>query len=261
MTSELIPDFINSRVLYSGLCDPYIDFDWVAFQKGLNGKSINPSLFESNRLGKQIEDYFKTCVLHHPDYELIASNIQVFGENRTLGEFDFLLRKGSKVIHVELVYKVYLNLGPLGFIGPNNNDSLARKRSHLKKNQLSLSNNPYGRDALIGIGLDPDLIESQVLFLGQLYQDQQGSKSELGDNVIYDGTWSCRDELTFAGDSSFYVPQKKFWVTRPKDEIAWIQGTKAMSEIDLCLEKKRSVMIWEKTSLGNIKKRFVTWFS
>lgn len=259
---ELIDDFLNSQILYSGLCEPYRDFDWLAFKKGIVGKAISPTISESNRLGKQVENYFRACVEHHPDYELVASNIQVFDENRTLGEFDFILRKGHQLIHVELVYKIYLNLVSGVFVGPNNNDSLVRKRTHLKNNQLPLLNSESGRSAIQALGLDPKSIQQRVLFLGQLFQSEQEPNNELGRDVVYDGKWISRDVLTLAQESLFYIPEKKFWIaSAPKEDVGWVTHSIALKQIDKCMETKRSIMLWEKTVQGDLIKSMVTWFS
>ena len=87
------------------------------------------------RLGQRMEYFMEASIKASQRYELIAKNLQIIHNKKTLGEIDFLIRdlKENKVIHLELVYKFYL-FDPLYsenkyacWIGPNRKDSLPLK--------------------------------------------------------------------------------------------------------------------------------------
>jgi len=96
-------------------------------------------------LGKYAESllniYFKNC----KEFELLANNIQLIKENKTIGEIDFLLKDLIKeeYIHLEFALKYYLKVkwnGQLTFLGPNVNDQLRKKKEKLLGQQSRLLN-------------------------------------------------------------------------------------------------------------------------
>jgi len=79
---------------------------------------------------------------------LVAHGVQVRSENRTIGEFDFLLRMGGRLLHWEFATKFYL-LESSGhghdadyFVGPNLADTLGAKMRKIFDRQLKLSEHP-----------------------------------------------------------------------------------------------------------------------
>jgi len=108
---------------------------------------IDTDFSEHNKLplGKYAESlliiYFKNC----KKFELLANNLQLIKENKTLGEIDFLLKnlRSEEYIHLEFALKYYLKVqwkGQLVFLGPNVNNQLEKKKEKLLGQQSRLLN-------------------------------------------------------------------------------------------------------------------------
>jgi uncharacterized protein len=112
----------------------------------------------SNRLGLYFESLWRFYLEQHPDWTVLAHNLQVQNleeEGRTLGAFDFLCARGDEFWHLELAVKFYLGLPGTGemsqwnqWLGPNANDRLDIKLGRLTSHQLPLSQSPRGRSML-----------------------------------------------------------------------------------------------------------------
>jgi hypothetical protein len=110
------------------------------------------------RLGRYAEKLM-TFYLQHLGV-LAAHNVQVReAGSRTIGEFDFLLWRGSDLLHWEFATKFYL-LEPASagadatqrqadyFVGPNLADSLGAKMDKIFSSQLALSAHPAAQPLL-----------------------------------------------------------------------------------------------------------------
>ncbi|QTD38020.1 DUF1853 family protein [Polaribacter batillariae] len=93
---------------------------------------IDIEMNENLRLGKYVERFVSFQISQENNIEILAENIQIQQEKRTLGELDCILLKDNKPIHLEVIYKFYLYDATTGaseiehFIGPNRKDSLSR---------------------------------------------------------------------------------------------------------------------------------------
>jgi uncharacterized protein len=125
----------------------------------------------TRRLGHYFETLIKFWLTHMPDTQIIATNLQVQDELRTLGEYDVLFRDaGTAVCHWEAAVKFYLQLEPLAeqraFIGPGTRDRLNLKLDRVFKHQLALGHTLAGQSALPpGIKLD----KTQAFIKGYLF--------------------------------------------------------------------------------------------
>lgn len=125
----------------------------------------------TRRLGHYFEALISYWLLHMPDTELIASNLQVQDAQRTLGEYDFLFRDASAAVcHWEAAVKFYLQVEPLAeqraFIGPGTRDRLDLKLERVFQHQLLLGNTHAGQQALPpGLLLD----KAQAFIKGYLF--------------------------------------------------------------------------------------------
>lgn len=107
----------------------------------------------TRRLGHYFETLIAFWLRHLPDTLLIATNLQVQHEQRTVGEYDFLFRDaGASVCHWEAAVKFYLQLEPLteqrAMIGPGTKDRLDLKLDRVFKHQLLLGSTAAGQQAL-----------------------------------------------------------------------------------------------------------------
>jgi len=125
----------------------------------------------TRRLGHYFETLIKFWLTQMPDTQIIATNLQVQDELRTLGEYDVLFRDaGTSVCHWEAAVKFYLQLEPLAeqraFIGPGARDRLDLKLDRVFKHQLALGHTLAGQSALPpGIKLD----KTQAFIKGYLF--------------------------------------------------------------------------------------------
>jgi hypothetical protein len=102
---------------------------------------------------------------------LVAHGLQVrASRNDTVGEFDFLLRDGAALVHLEFATKFYLldaaDAGPdfNGLIGPNLADTLGAKMRKIFDKQLALAGHPAAQ-ALLPQAVD----RAQALVKGWLF--------------------------------------------------------------------------------------------
>lgn len=125
----------------------------------------------TRRLGHYFETLLAYWLAHMPDTQLIATNLQVQDEQRTLGEYDFLFRDAADAVcHWEAAVKFYLQVEPLAeqraFIGPGTRDRLDLKLERVFQHQLLLGQTPVGQQALPqGLLLD----KAQAFIKGYLF--------------------------------------------------------------------------------------------
>ncbi|QTO47316.1 DUF1853 family protein [Burkholderia latens] len=123
------------------------------------------------RLGRYAECLLEYFLIHGPSLRLVAANLPLRSNGKTLGEVDFLVdAPGGQRLHWELAVKCYLCAPVPGdasladFVGPNLVDRLDRKRSRLLDHQLRLSDR-HGF-ALLGYGAPSD---AQMFIRGWLF--------------------------------------------------------------------------------------------
>lgn len=110
------------------------------------------------RLGHYHERLWQFLLEAAPNTRLLAHNLPVQRDRRTLGELDLIYRHRDdpRPVHLEVAIKFYLGLteGPgesrsqARWIGPGGADSLATKRERLHRHQLPLAATPEAIDAL-----------------------------------------------------------------------------------------------------------------
>jgi hypothetical protein len=106
-----------------------------------------------SRLGLYAEKLMAFYFAEHG--KLVAHGLQVrANRNDTVGEFDFLLRDGDDLVHLEFATKFYLldahsaGEGFNGLIGPNLADTLGAKMRKIFDKQLSLARHPAAQPLL-----------------------------------------------------------------------------------------------------------------
>ncbi len=133
--------------------------------------------FSASPATSQLGTYYEQMVKHYlmacTDIIDVRSNIQVFNQQRTIGEFDFLwLDHRYECHHMECAIKFYLCDGPAtelaSFVGPNRHDSLARKWLHMTQKQIQLSTKAAGISACEQLGF-PIPRHQHLLIQGYLF--------------------------------------------------------------------------------------------
>jgi hypothetical protein len=127
-----------------------------------------------SRLGLYAE---KLMAFYFADHgRLVAHGLQVrANRNDTVGEFDFLLRDGDDLVHIEFATKFYLLDADAaggdfnGLIGPNLADTLGAKMRKIFDKQLSLAQHPAAQALL-----PQPVARAQALVKGWLFYPDNG---------------------------------------------------------------------------------------
>ena len=125
------------------------------------------------RLGKYFETLWFYWLSHNPRYEVIANNLQIILEGKTLGEIDFILldKDTGQTLHWELAVKFYLGTGDTrkmgNWFGPNTRDRLDIKVDHLMHKQSVITCNLEVQQWLQQQGIVID--QCAVVLKGRLY--------------------------------------------------------------------------------------------
>ncbi|EPC04508.1 hypothetical protein L861_04060 [Litchfieldella anticariensis FP35 = DSM 16096] len=143
------------------------------------------------RLGHYHERLWQFLLAEAPGTHLLAHNLPIIEDKRTLGELDLLYRNSATPapIHLEVAIKFYLGLpeGPgedssqARWIGPGCADSLAIKYQHLQQHQLPLVYSPQARrllsDLLDDCGDPTSEIKQRLALPGVLFYPWQHDMS------------------------------------------------------------------------------------
>ena len=176
------------------------------------------------RLGLYFEDLVRIYLKYFIQPIELKSNIQVFHDKTTVGEYDFLMQlRGGRKIHLETAVKFYLctrETGPdsyADFIGPNRRDCLENKWQRLMKHQLTLSETRAGIDQALDVGLAPDT--TSLLLKGYLfysYQDWRAAPSTGSINTNHlRGWWMTVSEAEQLNEqpSRYALLMKPSWLS------------------------------------------------
>ncbi|MCA8065374.1 DUF1853 family protein [Burkholderia sp. AU31624] len=127
--------------------------------------------FRPTRLGRYAECLLEYFLTYGPSLRLVAANLPLRSNGKTLGEVDFLVdAPDGQRLHWELAVKCYLcapvqaGASLADFVGPNLVDRFDRKRTRLLEHQLRLGD----RDgfARLGYGAPSD---AQMFIKGWLF--------------------------------------------------------------------------------------------
>jgi hypothetical protein len=180
------------------------------------------------RLGRYAEKLMAFYFRH--EETLVAHGLQVrAGKNDTIGEFDFLLRQQSGLVHWEFASKFYLLESNGGsedadnFVGPNLADTLGAKVRKIMDRQLSLSQHPAAQALL-----PQPITAAQALVKGWLfYYGKTPAVNSMGvSNPHCRGFWCTLEELGgMAAERCLVLPR-----------LSWLAPAKA-GEVD-CLSRQ-----------------------
>ncbi|MGY5453277.1 DUF1853 family protein [Agarivorans sp. MS3-6] len=102
----------------------------------------------NSRLGLYFEQLWRSLIALHPDWHMLADNVAIQQNGKTLGAIDFLVinHRLQQIEHWELAVKFYLakNDCPQAsdYVGPNQHDQLSNKLSKLILKQIPLGRHP-----------------------------------------------------------------------------------------------------------------------
>jgi hypothetical protein len=177
------------------------------------------------RLGFYAEALLEYFLTHGPNARLIAANVPLRAEGRTLGEVDFLLESTlGERLHWELAVKFYLHIGEgdgvatlANYVGPNLQDRFDLKHARLLHHQLGLS----ARDEFASLGFDGPW-HAELFVKGRLFYHERDCErdhervAEPPPELAADhlrGWWKTASEWRDSkGDGLFAVVPRLAWL-------------------------------------------------
>lgn len=222
-------------------------------------------------LGKRIERFFEFYIQQSKSYDLIKNNIQIINNKQTLGELDFILydKQAQKYLHIEHIYKYYLYDESFStkidrFIGPNRDDSFAKKLAKLKDKQLPLLYKNETREYLKDI--DINSIEQKVCFKGNIYVPIHllGKEIPIINNSCIRGFYINREAFIHQEqfrELEYFLPPRDEWVSDCNTNESWKTFDEVIDEINLFINHKKSTLVWLKNKKENkTQSFFITWW-
>jgi hypothetical protein len=167
-----------------------------------------------SRLGLYAEKLMAFYFAEHG--KLVVHGLQVrANRNDTVGEFDFLLRDGDDLVHIEFATKFYLldadaaGASFNGLIGPNLADTLGAKMRKIFDKQLSLARHPAAQALL-----PQPVARAQALVKGWLfYPDSNGAAVMEGISQPHcNGFWMTLSEAQDLPDGRYVVMPRLHWL-------------------------------------------------
>jgi len=132
----------------------------------------------SHRLGVYFEQLWHFFLSRDPDTDLVAHNLPVHDNGRTLGEFDcvYYCHRRQRHVHLELAVKFYLahpdtrdhESNAHHWLGPDARDRLDLKVQRLLQRQIALGDHPAARRQLDTLGVAQPVRE--IAFKGYLFR-------------------------------------------------------------------------------------------
>ncbi len=221
-----------------------------------------------HRLGHLIEKIVSALIKSSRNYQVVYENIQLFEQQRTIGEIDFILmnKVSNAFFHVELAYKFYLYDPTIDgpsvqkWIGPNRNDSMLGKLTKLRQRQFPL----LYHQAALSILKDIDLaaLQQQLCFLVTLFVPYQCKETiPRAYQIAIKGYYLNIEQLyrLHQVSDTYCLPQKKEWGIAPSKNKTWETLDKIKTQLSSAIKDKKSLLCWKKNKTG-YESIFVVWW-
>jgi hypothetical protein len=215
---------------FASLAERDATLDWLASldaaPQGLHEHARDPRF---TRLGIYAEGLLRYFLAHGPAARLIAANVPLRRQRRTIGECDFLLEAANGArLHWELAVKFYLHIGQAeadaarparlsDYVGPNLQDRFDLKHARLLTHQLALTS----RAEFATLGFEGPW-QAQLYIKGRLFYHGLGADAvtpapELGEHHLR-GWWLTASEWRAARAAA--ADTDRAWVVQPR--MAWL---------------------------------------
>lgn len=219
------------------------------------------------RLGQLAEQFVFNQIEDSKGFDLIAENIQIKVDQRTIGELDAIVQKENRLVHLEIVYKFYVYDPTQGaseierWIGPNRKDSLIEKLTKLKTKQFPLLYHASTIELLSQLDIDVKTLEQQVLFKAQLFlpYSHEITFEQLNPKCVQ-GFYIHKNDLKQFEHHLFYIPTKYDWILDPNDSVDWQSLMSFYTATEAYFSQKQSPLFWMKTPEGLLHKGFIVWW-
>ncbi len=219
------------------------------------------------RLGHLVEEFVSFELNEDTSIDILQTKAQIVHQKRTVGELDCLLKRNGEPVHLEIIYKIYLYdpslTGELErWTGPNRNDSLVKKLSKLKDQQLPLLHHSGTKILMDELELNAEEVKQEVHFKAQLFVPlaQVGATLPQINNDCVIGFYIRPQELAQYAGHSFHIPSKLDWLVEPHTDVQWNTSEVFQENIAKLLKGKKSPLCWMKSPDGTLQKFFVVWW-
>ena len=193
---------------------------------------IDPTKF------KRIGIYFEALVAFFMEqalregvisFELIARNLQIIEENKTLGEIDFLIKHGRQAMHLETAVKFYLLSDQVSsqdrhkwssWIGANANDRLDLKLNKMLTHQLTLSQMPQCMEVIEQKWPNLGKIHANYLMKGRFYSPLSSDETILPEKA----NPACEKGYWVRISKFLLLLEDKSLRWLPLEKLSWMAG-------------------------------------
>lgn len=255
--------YTNTPLLWSGELEGIRQFDHTFITS-----KLDTSIKQNVRLGHLTEQFLRFDLERSSDIELIAHNVQINDEIRTLGEFDFIVGKDDSVKIIESAYKFYLydpkenrnEISP--WIGPNRKDSLHNKLHKITQHQFKLVETSEAKRVLESL-IANETPNCETYFKAQLFIPFKSKNIEFKqiNKACVSGFYLCLEEFIQLQDYKFILLSNKHdWLIKPYEGVSWKHADAVVQDIKIELEKKNSPLLWIKRPNGELFKSFIVWW-
>jgi hypothetical protein len=218
-------------------------------------------------LGKQGEFLFSETIKATTNFTLLAANIQVNDEKRTIGELDYIVKNCSsnQVFHVELACKFYLlkedeHATIEGqWIGPNLKDTLLDKLQKFSESQFPLLRHPATKTILSGLGISENILQRYCVKAMLFVPETFSKKLPLHYQNCVKGIWIKHGDLILKPKATYGIPSKREWLLAPEKISTWYTSDAISETIKEQIALKKSPLIYENLE-GCITVFFVVWW-
>jgi hypothetical protein len=231
-------------------------------------KDLDINLPSNIRLGHLAERIVAELVNASSNYKVLHENVQLTEGKTTIGEIDFIIEEldSKEILHIEMAYKFYLfdpsiSSKPFNnWIGPNRNDSLKEKLEKLKNKQFPLLYHNSAKSKFSELNIDK-VTQTLCLFVSLFIPfEYKGNFSPVYKNAIKGYYLNLETFISLDNCSqSYYLPSKKEWGIEPSENENWISFKGVEKYIQLCLNEKKALLCWQKSS-GSYQAFFIVWW-
>lgn len=180
---------------------------------------------KSHFLGSYFEVLFSFAIRHLSLLKIILEHQQITDAGRTLGEVDLLVLDPDGEVHqFEIAIKFYLQVKAQQeehWIGPNKNDSLAKKTHRAWAHQLQVLQTQAGHEMLLSVNIDPahNEIQHHLMIFGYRYFQYQREDNEGGERSLTNNVWMRLSELKALAPHIQWMMAliKPYWIASPID--------------------------------------------
>lgn len=265
--------FLNTELMIDQLPNSNVS----AFEFHLLSETKNKTSFPFDEarvfrfLGKRAEVFFRHFINLSSRYEEIIYSLQIFDDQTTVGEFDFICKDlvHDEILHVELVNKIYLYDDGLHenpdycWIGPNRRDRFIDKLDKLATQQFPLLYHPTAESLLNQLQINPWNVQQKLCFKAILFLPEHCRTRFFTTNLeAIVGFYYTLEQFLNKNwkHDLFFIPQKINWFVNESQHTHWNTYAETLLQLQKFMENHQSVMLYRKNKKGVTSKCFVVWW-